>query len=95
MNFCCVPVPITNIRVVDTNGLFNEGGVVSRMANHIPGVNAVAGLHDVFQINLNGWSRNALNVPGMFVAAPITGAALMHGSPAVALSCSGIVNLAT
>jgi len=53
--------------------LFCEGGPVSRVANQIPGINAVGGLHDVFQISMGDsiW-RNVLNVPGMSVAAGIT-----------------------
>ena len=49
-----------------------EGGKVSRIANEIYGVNAMSGLHDVFQISLPGISRDILNVPGMPVAAAIT-----------------------
>jgi hypothetical protein len=66
---------------VDPDSLFNEGGKVSRFANHIPGVNAVAGLHDYFQIGIDSnWgdtARTILNVPGMPVAAVITYGALM------------------
>ena len=65
---------------VDLNGVWNEGGQVSRFANHIFGVNAVAGMHDVFQVKLDIWggdmARSALNVPGMIPAAAITYSAL-------------------
>jgi hypothetical protein len=39
------------------------------------GINAVAGLHDIFQIALGeigGWARITFNVPGMIPAAYIT-----------------------
>ena len=62
------------------NSIWHEGGIVSRWANEIPGINAVSGMHDIFQVNLNalggttaGWT---LNVPGMPVAAAITYTAL-------------------
>ena len=46
--------------------------------NKIGGVNAVAGLHDTFQINLtdNFYIRDILNVPGMPIVAAITYASL-------------------
>lgn len=58
---------------VDPNSLWGEGGYVSRIANQIPGINAVAGMHDVFQVSMGTsiW-RDVLNVPGMFVAAAAT-----------------------
>lgn len=72
---------------VDPDGWFNEGGRVSRFANYIPGVNAVSGLHDVFQVTLDrwggDWARNILNVPGMIPAAGITYGALMTDMQAV------------
>ncbi len=50
-----------------------EGGSVSRVANQIPGINAVSGMHDMFQISMtNEVFRTTLNVPGMFVAAGMT-----------------------
>ena len=64
----------------DPNNWFDmrEGSALSVTANKIPGVNAVAGLHDVFQVKLGtGWARKRFNIPGMFVAAPITYAALL------------------
>jgi hypothetical protein len=61
---------------LDPNGWFNEGGRVSRFLNNVPGVNGVAGLHDVFQIRIDQWvgsvARKTLNVPGMLPAAAIT-----------------------
>ena len=57
---------------VDLGSLFNEGGVVSRLTNKIGGINAISGLHDTFQINLPGASRDILNIPGMPVAAYVT-----------------------
>lgn len=66
---------------LDKNGLWNEGGMLSRAANQIPGLNATAGMHDVFQVSsdmLGGTlARNILNVPGMFPAAALSYAALM------------------
>jgi len=74
---------------VDPNGWFNEGGRVSRFANFIPGVNAVSGMHDMFQVTLDkwggDWARNILNVPGMIPAAGITYGALMTDMRAAAL----------
>lgn len=61
---------------------FCEGGTYSRMLNRVPGINAVAGLHDYFQINL-GAMRNILNVPGMPLAAAITYAGLLDGTASV------------
>ncbi|MCP4277825.1 MAG: hypothetical protein GY779_15880 [Gammaproteobacteria bacterium] len=62
----------------DSNGLriistFEEGSRISRFANQIPGINAVGGMHDVFQVSMgNSFLRDALNIPGMVVAAGIT-----------------------
>lgn len=41
-----------------------EGGGFSRALNRVPGINAVAGLHDVMQVNLgDGLAREILNFP--------------------------------
>lgn len=59
---------------------FKEGGSLSKQANKIPSINAVAGLHDVFQVELGtigNWARNLFNVPGMVPAAGITAGSLM------------------
>ena len=54
-------------------GFFEEGGPVSNFANQIPGINAVAGMHDVQQVAMgNSIWRDVLNVPGMAVAAGVT-----------------------
>ena len=53
--------------------------------NRVPGVNAVAGLHDVFQVNLGGM-RNILNVPGMPIAAIVTYAGMFQGVASVQLT---------
>lgn len=64
--------------VYDSNGqrvigFFEEGGPVSRFANQLWGVNAVGGFHDTLQISMgNSVWRDALNVPGMGVAAGVT-----------------------
>ena len=50
-----------------------EGSGMSNMLNAIPGVNAVAGMHDYFQVSMGeNITRDILNVPGMPVAAAIT-----------------------
>ena len=63
-------------KLVDPKAIWVEGGVVSRIANRIPSLNAIAGMHDVFQVELERlggvWARNAFNVPGMPLAAAIT-----------------------
>ena len=68
---------------VDPNGLVNEGGYISKGATQAPGINATAGLHDVFQVRLDLWggqlARTALNFPGMPLAAAITYASLLYG----------------
>jgi len=59
---------------------FKEGGALSLQANRLPGVNAVSGVHDVFQVRLGGVgsiARNVFNVPGMIPAAGLTYASLM------------------
>jgi len=69
-------------RVIDPNSMWAEGGIVSRALNYVPGVNAVAGMHDVFQVRLDEWggerARNLLNVLGMLPAAAITYGALIN-----------------
>ena len=57
-------------------------------------MNAIAGLHDVFQVRLDQLGgdrfgsvlRNSLNFPGMPVAAGLTYPALFDGVPSVALA---------
>jgi hypothetical protein len=55
--------------------------------NRVPGINAVAGLHDVMQVGWDRWGgsglRNWLNYPGMPAAALVTYPALMDGVPAL------------
>ena len=74
---------------IDPEGWVNEGSKLSRFGNHIPGVNAVAGMHDVFQINLDRISlphaRLIFNVPGIIPASVVTYAALMQGPASQAL----------
>ena len=52
-------------RVIDPNSWFGEGGRISRALNAVPGVNAIAGTHDVYQVGLQNWggalARNILN----------------------------------
>ncbi len=63
-------------RIIDPKSLWREGGRVSRFANQVPGINAVAGLHDVFQVSLSNWNgpiaRSIFNIPGMPVAGAVT-----------------------
>jgi hypothetical protein len=77
-------------RVVNPDSLWGEGGRVSRVLNRVPGVNAVGGMHDIFQVRADqvggAGLRGVLNVPGMPVAAALTYPALMEGVPAVALA---------
>lgn len=63
---------------VDPNGMWNEGGIVSRALNKIGGINAVAGMHDSFQIQLQDTAREILNVPLMPVAGALTYMALYN-----------------
>jgi len=67
---------------VNPNSLWGEGGYVSRLANYVPGINAIAGMHDMFQINLNRWGGPplgwTLNVPGMLPAAALTYSSLLR-----------------
>lgn len=61
---------------------FDEGGSFSQFTNSIFGVNAVAGVHDRFQVSLQerngvGWRENpVMNALGMPIAAAITYPAL-------------------
>ncbi|XP_013381439.1 uncharacterized protein LOC106152422 [Lingula anatina] len=72
---------------------FQEGGGLSRALNRVPGINAVSGLHDVFQVKLDRvpfsvggvGARDIFNVPGMPVAAVITYAGLLDGPQSAAL----------
>lgn len=61
--------------------ILDEGNGFSRFANKVFGVNAVSGVHDPFQIELEQkWGENAramFNVPGMPVAAGIVYPALL------------------
>ncbi len=80
--------------VIDPATFAGEGGRLSRFMNRIPGMNAVAGLHDVFQVRLDllggdrfGQAlRGTLNFPGMPVAAGLTYPALFDGVPALAVA---------
>jgi hypothetical protein len=60
---------------------FNEGEALSNAFNKIPGINAIAGMHDLFQINLPDKffiRDHILNIPGMPVAAVMTYSALYN-----------------
>jgi RHS repeat-associated protein len=73
--------------VIDPGDFFGEGGQLSRLMNRVPGINAVAGFHDVMQVGWDRWGgaglRAWLNVPGMPVAAAVTYPALLDGVPAL------------
>jgi RHS repeat-associated protein len=79
--------------VVDPATFTGEGGRLSRVMNRVPGMNAIAGLHDVFQVRLDqlggdrfgSFLRTTLIFPGMPVAAGLTYPALFDGAPSVAL----------
>ncbi|MEQ1802440.1 MAG: FG-GAP-like repeat-containing protein [Gammaproteobacteria bacterium] len=81
-------------RVIDPGTFRGEGGRLSRFMNRIPGMNAIAGLHDVFQVRLDQLGgdhfgsvlRTSLNYPGMPVAAGLTYPALLDGVPAVTMA---------
>ena len=83
-----------NINVFGTNtsqltgnffsDFFKQGGALSRVAQYIPGANAVSRLHDHYQIWFdklaggvqNSWTRTILNVPAMIPATVISYGAL-------------------
>ncbi|MEO8444094.1 MAG: FG-GAP-like repeat-containing protein [Gammaproteobacteria bacterium] len=80
--------------VIDPTTFSGEGGRLSRFMNRVPGMNAIAGLHDVFQVRLDLFGgdrfghilRGTLNYPGMPLAAGLTYPALFDGVPAVAVA---------
>jgi hypothetical protein len=80
--------------IIDPGTWSGEGGIFSRFMNRIPGMNAIAGMHDVFQVELDllggdkyGWAmRSWLNYPGQPVAAAMTYPALMRGVPAATIA---------
>ena len=75
---------------VDSSSFWAEGGPLSRVANTIPGINAIAGFHDVLQVSLGeGIARNIFNIPGMLPATVITGAGLLDGVVAVQAGVAG------
>ncbi|GAA5442112.1 hypothetical protein Misp06_00273 [Microbulbifer sp. NBRC 101763] len=72
-----------------------EGGRLSEALNQVPGINAVAGVHDVMQVSLGtGLARDVLNVPGMIPAAAFTYAAAL-GQPLTYLNTGQIIGVAT
>ena len=79
---------------IDPTTFTGEGGRLSRFMNRIPGMNAIAGLHDVFQVRLDLFGgdrfgsvlRSSLSFPGMPVAAGLTYPALFDGVPSVAVA---------
>jgi hypothetical protein len=80
--------------VIDPSTFTGEGGRLSRSMNRIPGMNAIAGMHDVFQVRLDFFGgdrfgtvlRGTLNFPGMPVAAGLTYPALFDGVPSLAVA---------
>jgi len=80
---------------LDPNCIACEGGRLSEALNVIPGVNAVAGVHDVMQVSLGtGIARDVLNVPGMIPASAFTYAAAL-GQPLTHLNTGQIIGVAT
>ncbi|MEO7386406.1 MAG: FG-GAP-like repeat-containing protein [Gammaproteobacteria bacterium] len=81
-------------RVIDPTTFSGEGGRLSRFINRIPGMNAIAGMHDVFQVRIDQLGgdrfgsilRNSMNYPGMPVAAALTYPGLFDGVPAIAVA---------
>jgi len=75
--------------VVDPNALWTEGGIVSRATNYIPGVNATAGLHDMFQRQIEMSFGKVLEgvflVPTMLPAAVLTYGGLIANPGAMIL----------
>ena len=73
-NIGTIEKTITEIKILgfEINIDWTEGGPLSEFLNKIPGINAVAGMHDVFQSKMNGNIRDILNVPGMPIAAAMT-----------------------
>jgi hypothetical protein len=79
---------------IDPGSFWSEGGKLSRFMNRIPSMNAIAGMHDVFQVRLDQFGgshfgsilRNSLNIPGMPVAAALSYPALLQGVPAVMMA---------
>lgn len=76
--------------VVDPDDFFGEGGRLSRLLNRVPGMNAIAGLHDVMQVDWDRWGgrslRSTMNYPGMGPAALLTYPALLDGASATRLA---------
>ena len=74
--------------------MFSEGGDLSKTLNKVPGINAVAGVHDVMQVSLgDGLARDVLNVPGMIPAAAFTYTAAL-GQPLTHLNTGQILGIA-
>lgn len=75
--------PVEGVNNVGTQGgnvgstFASEGAGLSRFLNRIPGVNAVAGLHDHMTTAISDPWRGILNVPLMIPAAALTSAALI------------------
>ena len=68
---------------LDSRTFWEEGGAAAQIANKIPGMNSLAGLHDVFQVDFDlmqgtedGLFRSIGNVPAMVPAAIISYGAL-------------------
>ncbi len=72
-----------------------EGGPVSFLANFIPGQNALAVLHDIWNHNINGrwwvgltdgWSKWPWFIGSMPLSGVVTYSALLHGTASVSLA---------
>lgn len=77
---------------INPTSFSGEGGNLSRLMNRVPSMNAIAALHDTWEVRLDLLGgdrfgtilRNSMNLPGMPVAAALTYPALFDGVPAVA-----------
>ncbi|MBT8420276.1 MAG: hypothetical protein KJO08_05370 [Gammaproteobacteria bacterium] len=74
---------------IDPNAWFHEGGIVSRIANQVPGINAVAGLHDTILHGIDSrfgqTMMSIFNVPTMPLAAALTYPATMANGVGIAV----------
>jgi len=85
----------TQNATLDPNCMACEGGGMSKTLNKVPGINAVAGVHDVMQVSLGtGVARDVLNVPGMIPAAALTYTAA-YSQPLTHLNTGQMIGIAT
>jgi hypothetical protein len=74
----------TQGQLVTDPGFWGEGGPLSRFANRMPGINAIAGMHDEFiRQYSDSLLRTIVNVPLMLPAVVMTVPALVGETPGV------------